>query len=115
MESNSVQPGLARACIILLTVATALIHIALAFQFPDGPDPIFILNGLGYLGLLALLYLPLTPLKRYRPVIRWVLMAYVALTLLLWIRFGARTPVAYLDKVIEVALITLLWMEAQQT
>ena len=40
-----------RVGIALLTLATALIHLQLNF-----PDPAFILNGLGYLTLLAALY-----------------------------------------------------------
>ncbi|MEJ7631651.1 MAG: hypothetical protein WKF28_04040 [Rubrobacteraceae bacterium] len=49
MRRTSADAGL-RAGIILLTGATALIHLQLNF-----PDPVFMLNGLGYLGLLAAL------------------------------------------------------------
>ena len=41
-----------RAGIVLLTLTTAIIHLQLAFS-----DSGFILNGLGYLTLLATLYL----------------------------------------------------------
>lgn len=101
--------------IILLTVATALIHIVLAFQFEGGADPIFLLNGAGYLGLLGLLYLPLAPVMRYRMLVRWVLIGYTAITVLAWLFIGVRSPVAYADKAIEVALIICLWLEWQQT
>jgi hypothetical protein len=113
MDNRSVRLGGAQSSIVLLTVATALIHIYLAFQFPAGPDPIFLLNGLGYLGLVTLLYAPLLPLVGYRALIRWVLMAYAALTIILWSLMGARTPLAYIDKLIEVALVSLLWLEQQ--
>jgi hypothetical protein len=96
-----------RAGIIALTLATAFIHLQLAF-----PDPVFILNGLGYLALLAALYLP--QLARYRNLMRWVLVGYAALTVLLWILIGARTPIGYIDKAIEVALISLLLLEARR-
>jgi hypothetical protein len=96
-----------RAGIVLLTFATAVIHLQLAF-----PDPVFILNGLGYLALLAALYLP--QLARYRNLVRWVLVGYAALTVLLWILIGARTPIGYIDKAIEVALISLLLLEARR-
>ena len=99
-----------RAGIVLLTLATAVIHLQLAF-----PDPGFILNGLGYLALLAALYLPVPRLGHRRNVVRWVLIGYTALTILLWVLLGARTPIGYVDKAIEVALIALLLLEAARS
>ncbi len=98
-----------RVSIVLLTLATALIHLQLAF-----PDPAFILNGLGYLALLAALYLPVPRLARYRNIVRWVLIGFTALTILLWILLGARTPIGYIDKAIEIALILLLLLDARR-
>ncbi len=99
-----------RVGIVLLTLATALIHLQLAF-----PDPAFIFNGLGYLTLLAALYMPVPRLARYRNVVRWVLIGFTALTILLWILLGARTPIGYADKAIEVVLILLLLLEARRS
>ena len=99
-----------RAGITALTLATAFIHLQLAF-----PDPVFILNGLGYLALLAALYLPASRLARYRKAARWVLVGYTALTIFLWILFGLRVPIGYADKVIEVALIVLLLLDARRS
>jgi membrane-bound ClpP family serine protease len=99
-----------RVGIVLLTLATALIHLQLAF-----PDPAFILNGLGYLALLAALYLPVPRLARYRNIVRWVLIGFTALTILLWILLGARTPIGYIDKAIEIALILLLLLDARRS
>ena len=99
-----------RAGIVLLTLGAALIHLQLAF-----PDPAFILNGLGYLALLAALYLPVPPLARYRNAARWGLIGYTALTVFLWILLGARTPIGYTAVVIEVTLIALLLLEARRT
>lgn len=96
-----------RAGIVLLTLATALIHLQLNF-----PDPIFILNGLGYLSLLAALYLP--QLERYRSAARWALVGFTALTILLWVLLGARTPIGYTDKAIEIGLIVLLLLDAHR-
>ena len=98
-----------RVGIILLTLATAIIHLQLAF-----PDPAFILNGLGYLTLLAALYLPVARVAPHRDVVRWVLVGYTALTIFLWILFGARIPIGYTAVAIEVALITLLLLEARR-
>ena len=97
-----------RIGIVILTLGTALIHLQLNF-----PDPVFILNGLGYLGLLAALYLPIPQLEQRRNLARWALVGYTALTILLWVLVGARTPIGYADKVIEVALIVLLVLEAR--
>ena len=97
-----------RVGIVVLTLATALIHLQLAF-----PDPAFILNGLGYLALLAALYLPHPRVARYRNLLRWILVGYAALSILLWIFLGARTPIGYIDKAIEISLIALLLLEAR--
>jgi hypothetical protein len=99
-----------RAGIVLLTFGTALIHLQLDF-----PDPVFILNGLGYLTLLAALYLPIPRIARYRTLVRLVLIGYAAFTIFLWVLLGMRTPVGYIDKAIEVALIALLLVEARRS
>ena len=33
----------------------------------------------------------------------------------LWVIMGSRTPIAYFDKLIEVVLIVLLWIESRQS
>ncbi len=106
--SRASSETILRVGIVLLTLATALIHLQLAF-----PDPAFILNGLGYLTLLAALYLPVPRVARYRNPLRWVLVGYAALSIVLWIFLGARTIIGYIDKAIEVALIALLLLEAR--
>jgi hypothetical protein len=108
--TNSPASTALRVGIILLTLATALIHLQLAF-----PDPAFILNGLGYLTLLAALYLPVPRLARYRNTVRWVLIGFTALTILLWVLLGARIPIGYIDKAIEIVLIVLLLLEARRS
>jgi hypothetical protein len=47
--------------------------------------------------------------------VRWVLIGYAALTILLWILLGDRTAIGYTAKAIEVALITLLLLEARRS
>lgn len=114
--------------IIALTVATAAIHLWLAFQFPGQPDLVFILNGLGYLALLAFLFLPVSGLQRYHNWIAWMLIAYTAVTVVGWVFLGLGSPLsgmaidlrspltwlAYTDKIIEIALIVCLWLDWQQ-
>ena len=52
-------------------------------------------------------------LARYGNVVRWVLVGYTAVTILLWVSIGARYGLAYADKAIEVALIALLFIESR--
>jgi hypothetical protein len=104
---NKITIGPLQWGIIVLTIATAGIHISLLF-------PIFILNGLGYLTLLAALYLPISALANYRSGVRWALMGFTALTIILWVIMGTRGPLAYIDKAIEVVLIILLFIESRQ-
>ncbi len=111
MASSSTPANAAiRAGIAALTLGTASIHFSLNF-----PHPVFIMNGLGYLALLAALYLPIPQIARYRNLVRWVLIGYTALVILLWILLGERTIIGYADKAIEVALILLLLLEARRS
>jgi hypothetical protein len=89
--------------IIVLTCMTAVTHLTLNF-----PDPIFILNGLGYLVLLAAVYLPLPFLAPYRRSARWALIGYTALTIVLWLAIGARSPIGFVNKANELLLLALL-------
>jgi hypothetical protein len=100
-----------RIGIIVLTVATAAVHLYLGVQ----GLPLFVLNGLGYLTLLAALYLPVPQLVPYRNLIRWALVGFTLLTIVLWlfITGGASTAVGYLDKTIEVLLVFMLLAEAR--
>jgi len=74
--------------IILLILVTSFLHFGAAMDrrlFPDGPDPLFTLNGLGYLGLLLAYFLPLGFLQSRHRLVWWVLVAYVIATILAWI------------------------------
>jgi hypothetical protein len=104
--------------IFLLTLATAGIHLYLAltaipYMGLNFGVMLFILNGLGYLGLLAALQLPIPQLARFRNAARWALVALAALTIVLFFLVAPEyTIVGYVDKAIEVALIALLLAEA---
>ena len=95
--------------IALLTLATAGIHLQLNF-----PDPVFILNGLGYLTLLAALYLPVPFFAGRKDLVRWALVVFTAITIIMWVLLGERTILGYTDKIIEVALISLLLIEGRR-
>jgi hypothetical protein len=105
-----------RLAIAVLTIATALIHFSLnfntgAFVF----QPMFTLNGLGYLGLLAALWFPLSFLAGRERLVHYVFIGYTAVTILGWVAVGARNIVGYGDKLIEVLLIAALWQHLQLT
>ncbi len=95
--------------IFLLVLATAAIHLYLGLSFGN---TLFVLNGLGYLGLLAALQLPIPQLARFRPIVRWVLVGYTALTIMLYFVMAPLTVIGLVDKAIEVALIVLLLADA---
>jgi hypothetical protein len=95
--------------IILLAAGTALTHIVLAVPFNL---IMFYLNGAGYLVLTAALFLP--QLKGQRRLIRWILIAYTAITIIGWAAIGNRSTIAYINKINELALIALLWIDGRQ-
>ena len=100
--------------IFLLTVATAVIHLylaltAIAYMGFNFGVMLFILNGLGYLGLLAALQLPIPQLARFRSAARGALVAFAALTIVLFFIMAPEYMIiGYVDKAIEVILIALL-------
>jgi hypothetical protein len=104
-----------RIGIIILTLATALIHLTLNF-----PDVIFILNGLGYLTLVAALFLrvPIQFVSQNRALVRWAFIAFTAITILGWLAIGDKTlpngMLGYITKVIEIILIALLFIETRK-
>lgn len=126
--------------IIILAVVTALIHLNLGLMtsgllhgtMPNprpkatGPRPgsasmmdflpvplpiLFFLNFLGYSALIAVLYMPV--LRNYQRILRWILMAFTAITIIAWfaITHGHANVLAYVDKPIELALIVLLFID----
>ena len=97
--------------IITLAVATAIIHIVLAVPLTLIG---FYLNGLGYIALVTALLLP--QLHAYHRLVRWLLMGYTALTVLLWLVLGQPyTTIGYIDKAIELALLGLLWRDQRRS
>jgi hypothetical protein len=95
--------------VVVLTLMAAVVHLSRLF-----PDPVFILNGIGYLALLAALYLPFAKLVPYRRVVRWTLIGYATLTILAWVAIGERTLLGYSTTAGEVALVVLLLMQGRR-
>ena len=95
--------------ISLLALGTAAIHLYLGLSFGN---TLFVLNGLGYLGLLTALQLPIPQLARFRSAVRLALVGYTALTIALYVLDNPGMTIGYVDKAIEVALVTLLLADA---
>jgi hypothetical protein len=96
--------------IILLTLATAGIHVSLLF-----PDLLFILNGAGFLVLLAAYILPINYFRQKHALVRIVFMAFTAVTILAWVAIGDKSwpagMLGYITKAIELALLGFLWSD----
>jgi hypothetical protein len=106
-----------RWAIILLTVATAAVHLSFFLRDPKGAM-IFLLNALGYLGLLGLLYLGIPALQALHRFVRPLFIGYTALTIVLYIVLSYHAhqwtiPLGPIDKALEVVLIALLWSEGR--
>jgi hypothetical protein len=105
-----------RYLIILLAVATGLIHlVVLGFLF-GGPQALPILNGLGYLALIVALYF-IPQLAKWRPLIRWALIGYTALTFVLYFFLDSNpfgNVLGLVTKAMELALIILLLMDRSE-
>ena len=74
--------------IIIAALITAVLHLAAAFDkqlFPDSPDPLFILNGLGYIGLLGAYFLPIAFFQQKHNLVRQGLIGFAILTIAAWI------------------------------
>jgi hypothetical protein len=114
--------------IVVTVVITAALHLGAAFDkilFPDGPDPLFLLNGLGYLGLLGAYIFPIPFFQQRHKLVWSALVGYVILTIVAWlviwvglyvIRDG--TPFFSHDslygvpaKIDEIVLLFLLWSD----
>ncbi|MBI5303693.1 MAG: hypothetical protein HY868_16275 [Chloroflexi bacterium] len=111
--------GALQIIIVLLTLATALIHLWLGIaQVTMGimGGVMFLLNAAGYVGLIAALYLnvPIEFIAKRRSLVRIALVVFAAITILGWAAIGARNEIGFLDKAIEVLLIILLVLEARQ-
>jgi hypothetical protein len=63
MTTTTSSPSVLRLGVTVLALTTAIIHLYLGLSFGD---PVFVLNGPGYLELFAALYLPISQLAQYR-------------------------------------------------
>jgi hypothetical protein len=112
MKTQTATSGTNRWPILVLGLATALIHLILLNISLGKVDLLFTLNGLAYLALLAAYFLPLPFAKDNHGLVRWALMGFTALTIIAWAILGRPyTTLGYLTKLIELGLIVFLWMD----
>lgn len=100
--------------IIGLTALTGVLHLVLGLA----GSRLLLLNGVGYLGLLALVYLPVAPLQQLRIPLRIILGLYTLVTFVgyFWLHSPAQYDVlAILSKVIEALLIVLIALSVLKT
>jgi hypothetical protein len=93
-----------RVTIVSLALATAYIHLTLGSM-------LFLANAAGYTVLAVGMVAPLGILVRNRWFIRAALLGFTATTIVGWALIGPRFMLAYVDKGIEIALVTLLVVE----
>jgi hypothetical protein len=104
------------------------LHLSAAFDrllFPEGPDLLFVLNGLGYLALLGFYFLPI-PFFQEKHKLAWLgLAGFAVLTifawLVIWVGFSVvREGVPFFShgsiygvpaKIAEFVLLALLWAD----
>ena len=98
--------------IILAGLVAAYFHIILF------PDIMFMLNGLGYIGLLGAYFLRIPFFQQRHNMVWWGLVGYTLLTIALWAIMGDKNFVAgtnsaigYYAKTAEVVLLALLWAD----
>jgi hypothetical protein len=114
-----------RWIIAILTIITALVHLFLGVSGIIGPGPgmgvlsyLFVLNGLGYLGLLVALLVRGFPFFSTRPALtHWLFILYTAVTFVLYFVFNGFTfgPAAIVAKLAELLLIIALFLHMGAT
>jgi hypothetical protein len=102
-----------RFLITILTLFTAFVHLVMLGFAPGHTDVLFILNGLGYLGLLAAVIFRIPAGQQV--LIHYAFMAYTLATI---VAFFAIAPdkgvLGYITKADEALLIVFLWLNLQR-
>ncbi|MFQ5436747.1 MAG: hypothetical protein ACE5FD_17970 [Anaerolineae bacterium] len=109
----SVNLGSRQYALIVLTVITALLHLLLGIGGEGFFQIAFILNGVGYLALLAAFYF-LPQFAGQRGMVRWAFLGFTAVTFILYFVFNWPDiwgPMGLLDKAVELVMIILLYQE----
>jgi ABC-type microcin C transport system permease subunit YejB len=100
-----------RAVIIVIGLITAFVHLVLLNVGMGKIDPLFTLNGLGFLALLAALFLNLPVVSRQQALLHWAFIGFTAVTVVAWVVLGRPyTALGYATKVVELVLIAALYL-----
>ncbi len=107
MKANPMSRSTLRSIILILGLATAVLHL---YAGLNPMRPPLIVNAIGYLALCAAFYFKLPFLKGRERLVQILFLIYTIATILLWIPAGDKNLIGYSDKVIEVLLaIALVW------
>lgn len=102
-----------KVVIAMLTLITASVHLYLGVLQIESINFLFLLNGLGYLGLLTIFLAP--QLKSFHRLIGWVFLGYTLLTIIMWYfmggpREGVFDPFDVVTKAVEASLAVQLFL-----
>ncbi len=113
MEKSVTNLTLVRVLMIVAALVTAVIHAVLALgMLGEAFSFVFFLNAFGFIGLTAMYLRPLAFFKPHHEALRWGLVGYSALTILLWVIMnGQPDPAGIASKLAELALIILLLID----
>jgi hypothetical protein len=113
MERVTVRYNGLHAVLVAAILVTAGIHLYLGIKFAD---VLFLLNAIGYVGLTGLFLIPLEITQRFHEVLRWVLIFFAGLTIILWaIINGTIDAVGVTAKTAEVLIIVLLLVDRNRS
>jgi hypothetical protein len=112
--------GLVRIGVIILALTTAGVHLYLFLiegflgngQMLPIYQLLFVGNFLAYVTLAVALNLPASPLRRFRPVLRALLIAIAVASIISYFYVGVTDTTGNVTKLIEVLLIVLLTIDA---
>jgi hypothetical protein len=112
LPKNSTMGALLTLSIVALTAATAYVHLTLG-------GLLFLLNGLGYVGLIVLVVIaavvPHPLVARFDWFPRLALVGYTATTIAGYLIIGPYFALGWITKGIEVALISLVMLDLMRT
>ena len=114
MQSDNRTFGIVPLLIVLLALFAAAVHLYLGVIYYD---TLFILNGLGYLGLLGALFLPIPIIRDLRVIWRWLLVGYAALTIIMYFvinQLGV-DALGLITKAAEALLIVFLVLDRRRS
>jgi hypothetical protein len=97
------------ATILVTGLITAFVHLVMLGLLPEHKDLLFILNGLGYLGLLGLFFANPAMLASRRSLMHYAFIAFAAVTIGAWVAIAPeRNALGYFTKLDELVLIAAL-------